>query len=87
MQTVKIVFFSAVIIYSVIILILAFLSKKPLKTIFLSAGIGVISLALVSLCEKFTGVKIPINLWTVTTSAVMSLPGTITLLAVNFIMG
>ncbi len=59
------------------ILIFSFLSKKPLKMLFLNLLIGLTVLALINLTEKYSGVKIPINIFTVVGSGAFGIPAII----------
>ena len=70
-------------VYTLIFLGLCVKSGKFFKTILLFAASGVGCMVLVALVSPLTGVKIPFNLWTVGTSAVLGIPGVIGLLFMN----
>lgn len=74
MQYLKYSVIGLLIITSLIILIFALLSKKPLKTLIINALLGLISLAVVDLVSRYTGVYICLNEWTVSASAVLGIP-------------
>ena len=78
---------AAVILYFLVYIILALNCKKPVKTIFLTALIGIAALVVVNLTHKLTGVRIPINPCTVGVSAGGGLVGVIGILVLNLIMG
>ena len=62
------------IIGGIALLICAAKTRKPFKSLMLSAFIGVSVLALIDLTAKFTGVHIPINQYTVAGSALFGIP-------------
>ena len=68
------------------ILVFAVKTHKPLKTIFINALLGVLSLAAINLTTRFTGVHIPVNTWTAAGSAVYGIPAVCGLLAMNMII-
>lgn len=68
-----------------VILILAFSGKKPFRTLFLNAVIGICAVAAIKLTAKYTGVQIPINKFTVVGSAVFGLPSVIGFLVLKLI--
>lgn len=57
-----------------VLLILAFKSGKPLRTLLLNALLGISVLILINLTTRFTGVHIPINRWTAGFSAGFGIP-------------
>ena len=62
------------IIFSLLILIFTFLDKKPFSRLLFNAILGIGALGIIDLSAKFTGVFIPINLYTVASSTVFSVP-------------
>lgn len=68
-----------------VILALAFSGKKPLRTLLLNAFLGICAAAVICLTEKYTGVRIPVNKFTVTGSAAFGLPAVFGFLVLNFI--
>lgn len=56
------------------LLICAAKTGKPFKSLLLNAFIGIAVMAAIDLTEKFTGVHIPVNQYTVTGSAVFGIP-------------
>ena len=78
----------------IIILILAALSqfiiyiksKKFFKLFFLNAVLGLAILIIIKITTKFSGVYLPINLYTVVGSSVFGLPAIIGFLILNFVL-
>ena len=62
------------IVFFLFILIFTFLDKRPFSRLLFNAILGVGALGIIDLSAKFTGVFIPINLYTVASSAVFSVP-------------
>ena len=56
------------------LLILHIKSHKMIKSIFLNALLGFAAIAAINLTQKFTGVHIPLNWYTVGGSGVLGLP-------------
>jgi len=57
-----------------ILLILHIKSHKMIKSIFLNALLSFAAIAVINLTQKFTGVHVPINWWTVGGSGIFGLP-------------
>lgn len=74
-------------IYGLVYIILAFMTKKPIRTILWTALLGVLSLAAVNLSASFTGVGIPINAYTVGLSAAGGVPAAAALILFRTIFG
>ena len=73
----KIVFISVIIILSfsaLIILGLHIKSRRPLRSAAVNALFGILALAAVNLTARFTGVEIPLNIYTVPGAAVFGIP-------------
>lgn len=56
------------------LLILHIKSHKMIKSIFLNAILGFAAIAVINLTQKFTGVHIPLNWYTVGGSGIFGLP-------------
>lgn len=82
---IKVVFICLCFVYGFIYFIFAVATKKPFKTIFFYAFLGVAAFALIDLTSKFSGVYIPVNYYTVGSSAALGLPGVICLLLLRII--
>ena len=72
-------------ISALLILIFSLISKKPFKTLLLNVLIGIMVLAIINLTEKYSGVRIPINVYTVFGCAVLGIPAIIGFLVLPFI--
>ena len=57
-----------------VLFILHIKSHKMIKSIFLNAILGFAAIAVINLTQKFTGVHIPLNWWTVGGSGIFGLP-------------
>ena len=57
-----------------ILLVMHIKSHKMIKSIFLNAFSAIAAIAVINLTQKFTGVHIPLNLWTAAGSSVFGLP-------------
>lgn len=73
-------------VYAIIFLWLCSKTKHFFKTLILNVFIGIISLVILCLTYKFTGLKFNINRLTVLVSSTMGIPGILTLLMLNFIL-
>lgn len=59
---------------SFVLLILHIKSHKMIRSIFLNALLGFAAIAMINLTQKFTGVHIPLNPYTVGGSGIFGLP-------------
>ncbi len=57
-----------------ILLILHIKSHKMIKSIFLNALLGFLAIIVINLTQKFTGVSVPVNWWTVGGGGIFGLP-------------
>lgn len=57
-----------------VLLVLHIKSHKMIKSIFLNALLGFAAIFAINLTQKFTGVFIPVNWWTVGGSGIFGLP-------------
>lgn len=81
----KIIFTLVSVIYGFLYLIFAAKTKKPFKTVFFYAFLGLFGLILTNLTASFSGVHIPVNAYSLGCSAALGLPGTIGLLILRII--
>ncbi|MBE6761854.1 MAG: hypothetical protein E7551_06165 [Ruminococcaceae bacterium] len=81
----KIIFICLCVVYGFLYFIFAVGTNKPFKTIIFYAFIGLAGLTLVNLTSKLSNVFIPINAYTLSISALLGLPGTISLLLLQMI--
>ena len=70
-------------IYICVLLVTARRQGKLLKVLGLTVLSGIIGMVAVNLLTGFTGVRIPVNWWTVGTSSIFGLPGVIALLVIK----
>lgn len=85
MQVLKIIYIICAVIAGLAILVAAVRSKRARHFLLLSAGIGLAALIIASIVDSFTGFGLPINLWTVICSAVLSLPGVILMIILRLV--
>ena len=81
----KIIFILVSVIYGFLYLIFAAKTKKPFKTVFFCAFMGLLGLILTNITSTFSGVHIPVNTYSLGCSAALGLPGTIGLLILRII--
>lgn len=73
-------------VLSLILLILHIKTLKPLRSILLHALLGFAALAVINLTARYTGVKIPVNLYSVIGSGVFGIPAVCGFLILNLII-
>ena len=83
MQFVKIFCIILLVIYAVILFVFAYKSGRFFKTLLTSALIGVLTMLIVNISARFTGVSLPVNLYTVLSSSCLGLPGVLGLLTIR----
>jgi len=83
MQAIKIVAICALVIYAIIMLAFAYKTKKTMKTLFISALVGIVTLTLLNTVSSYTGVYIAVNPWTVGGAATFGIPGVVALITVR----
>ena len=59
---------------ALVLLVLHIKSHKFIKSIFLNALLGFAAIVVINLTQKYTGVFVPLNWWTVGGSGVLGLP-------------
>ncbi len=69
------------------VLVALFKSGKPLRGALSSAASGVLAILLVDAVGAYTGVTLALNPLTLGTSAVLGVPGVITLLTLKAVLG
>ena len=85
----KILFVSFIVLLSVTALILASLhikTLKPLRSFLLHAAIGTAVFAAVNLLSRFTGIKIPLNMYSAVSACVLGAPAVCGFLILNLIL-
>ncbi len=77
MKIFLIVFLVVLAILELVIIGLAVYSGKPIKRLVINAILGLIVLAIIDLTTKYSGVKIPINIFSIVGITAFSLPAVI----------
>ncbi len=67
------------------LILLSFYSGKAIKRIFLNAIIGISAIILINITTKWTGVHIPVNVYSIAGTCAFSLPAVIGLLLLQII--
>ena len=57
-----------------VLLIFHIKSHRPLRSIILNALLGIAAIIVVNITQKFTGVHIPVNWWTVGGGSIFGIP-------------
>lgn len=86
MQFLKI---SAIVILSItafVLLLFYIKSRKPIKSLILSALSGIATLVIINLSTKFTGLHIPVNWWSVLAVSGLGVPAVIGLILLQIII-
>ena len=83
MQFLKIFSIILVCMYLIILAVFAKKSGSFFRTLLLSALSGVATMAMINVLTRFTGVTLPVNMYTVLSSAVLGIPGVLGLLVVR----
>lgn len=78
-------FIAAAVISGICVLLWIFKSPKGVRSFLISALQGLAALFAVNLSGMVTGVSVALNYWTAGVSAVLGLPGVISLLIMNII--
>ncbi|MBO5019298.1 MAG: pro-sigmaK processing inhibitor BofA family protein [Clostridia bacterium] len=74
MENLKISIIILLSVSAFLIMIFTFLSKKPLKMIFINILINLAVLLIINITTKYSGVRIPINLYTLIGCTVYGTP-------------
>ena len=85
METLKYVALAIISIFILVILGFAVRTKKPFKILLFNSFLGIVSLAIINLTAKFSGVYIPVNEYTVTGCGIFGIPGMLFFLILRFI--
>lgn len=72
-------------LYALVAFVFLVRTKKPLRSLLLSAAIGLISLLIIHFTEPLSGVGLPLNPWTALCSAAAGIPGVLLLLGMRMI--
>lgn len=77
MEILKTIFILLAAVYAITFLFFAFKSKKPLRTIVLSAALGIAVFVLLNLASGYTGIKLGVNPWSIICAACAGVPGVV----------
>lgn len=81
----KIVVISLLSVFALILLFLHIKSRRPLRSAAINAFLGLAAFLLVNLSFRFTGVRIPVNVYTVPAAAVFGIPAVCVLTVLGII--
>ena len=85
MQVLKVIYIICATVAGLAIIVAAVKSKRARHYLIISALIGIAALIVSSITGSFTGFGLPINLWTLICSAVLSLPGVILMIILKLV--
>lgn len=71
----------------VAVLVCAARTARPVRTVLLSVLAGIAVLALLSLTGSFTGLRLPVNGWTVACAGAAGVPGVLLMVLVRMLWG
>ena len=80
------VIISVLAIFALVLLFLCIKSRRPLKTAAINAALGIAALAAVNLTSRFTGVHIPLNVYTVPGAAIFGMPACAAFVVLEILM-
>ena len=83
MQFIKTSFIIILVVYIILLIYFSYKNGKVLRTLLISALSGILVFATVNLFSGISGVSIPVNFWTTTSSAVFGIPGVLGLLTLR----
>ena len=78
MDALGIVLICTVSVFAFALLIILIKSRRPLFFAFINALLGIMSIVAVNLTARFTGVYVPVNIYSVPVAAVFGLPAVAT---------
>ena len=79
------IFWGAVVVAAVIMIIYYWKSKKPIKNAFLGIFSGAAGLLLVHFLGNYIGISLPLSIFNISVSLILGVPGVITLIILHFI--
>lgn len=85
MEILKYILISILALFSITLLIIAIKSKKPFRFIIFNGLIGVAVLLILHFTQKYTGINLPVNQYTVVGSVSLGVPSIIGFLISNII--
>lgn len=85
MPVVKIVSWIVLLVYLIVLLVLAALTKKPFKALLFNALSGIFLFAVIDLTSAFSGLWIPVNEFTAAAAGLGGVPGILLIIAIQFL--
>ena len=74
MKTVAVITVSLLSLFALILLFLHIKSRRPLRSAAINALLGLSAFLVIDLTSRFTGVRVPVNVYTVPAAAVFGIP-------------
>ena len=87
MTVLKYALIAGAVICAMAILFSALKTKRPVRTLFISAVSGTAALIIVIITGYFTGVTLAVNAWTLLCAASAGIPGVVLMLVMKMIWG
>ena len=73
-------------VFALIIMFFHIKSRRPLRSAAINAFLGLAALAAVNLTTRFTGVRIPINIYTLPGAAIFGIPACAAFIALDMLL-
>ena len=80
------VLISVLVLFAVLLIFFCIKSRRPLRTAAINAALGIAALAAVNLTARFTGVHIPLNVYTVPGAAIFGMPACAAFVVLEILM-
>lgn len=74
MKIFSVIIISLLSVFALILLLLHIKSRRPIKSAAINALLGIAAIAVINLTFRFTGVRIPLNIYTVPSALVFGIP-------------
>ncbi len=86
MKTYLIIVFSLLAVTAITLFVLHIKTHRPIKSILIHAALGLAAMVIINLTAKFTGVKVPVNLYSVISAGTLGIPAVCLLLVLNILI-
>lgn len=86
MKVAAIIFLCLIGIFALVLLFLYIKSRRPIRSAAINALTGIAALTIVNLTARFSGVHIPVNIYTVPAAAVFGIPAVCTVIVLDMII-
>ena len=77
MAILKYSFWAVLGVSAFVLLLFAIASRRPVRCLMLSSGLGLGAMIILNLLSPLSGVRVPVNLYTVTAAGAFGIPGLI----------